>query len=120
VTFTASLLLDEMHAPTIAEELSRRGHDVVAVAATPELRALTDDDLFRVAATAKRRIVSENVKDYRRLLHQAEEAGTPTAGCSSPAAAASPGTASTPGSSSKPSTPGFDDPTLPADPPKTG
>ena len=78
--FKASLLLDEMHAPTVAEELRRRGHDVVAVAATPEFRALTDDELFRVAATAKRRIVTENVKDYRRLLHQAEETGTSTAG----------------------------------------
>jgi nucleoside-diphosphate-sugar epimerase len=80
VTLPAPLLLDEMHAPTIAEELCRRGHDVIAVAASPELRAMTDDDLFRTAATAKRRIVTENVKDYRRLLHQAEEAGTPTAG----------------------------------------
>ena len=76
----ARLLLDEMHAPTIAEELRRRGHDVIAVAAAPELRAMTDDELFRVAATTRRRIVTENVKDSRRLLHGAEEAGTPTAG----------------------------------------
>ena len=83
------LLLDEMHAPSVAEELRRRGHDVIAVAADPELRALTDDDLFRLAASepsagspdiAGRRIVTENVKDFRPLLRRAQEVGTPGPG----------------------------------------
>jgi hypothetical protein len=57
--------------------------------ADPELRALTDDDLFRLAASessagspdiAGRRIVTENVKDFRPLLRRAQEAGTPGPG----------------------------------------
>lgn len=77
------LLLDEMHAPGVAGEL-RRGHDVIAVAADPELRAFTDGDLFRLAGSdpsrvssdvAGRRVVTENVKDFRPLLRRAREAG---------------------------------------------
>ena len=80
------LLLDEMHAPALAVELRRRGHDVVAVAEEPSWRAMTDEELFRLAAPGQpealggRRIVSENVRDFRPLLRRAEEAGTPTAG----------------------------------------
>lgn len=80
------LLLDEMHAPGIADALTRRGHDVLAVAADPELRALSDEELLRRAAPGAdssisgRRIVTENVKDFRPLLRRAEEQGTPTAG----------------------------------------
>ena len=75
-----SLLLDEMHAPAVAAALQNRGHDVIAVAENPELRALTDEDLLLYAAGESRRIVTENVKDFRRLLLRAEEAGQPTAG----------------------------------------
>lgn len=80
------LLLDEMHAPALAVELVRRGHDVLAVAAEPEWRALSDDELFHrcapggAAPLAGRRVVTENVKDYRPLLLRAEESGLPTAG----------------------------------------
>jgi hypothetical protein len=75
-----------MHAPAIAEELRRRGHDVLAVAAQSELRALTDDQLFRLAAPHNPpplggcRLVTENVKDFRPLLRRAEETETPNAG----------------------------------------
>lgn len=75
-----------MHAPSIAEELRRRGHDVLAFAAEPTLRAMTDEELFRLAAPGSqppvgdRRIVTENVKDFAPLLRRAEEAATPTAG----------------------------------------
>lgn len=80
------LLLDEMHSPRLAEELRRRGHDVVAVAADPELRAMSDAELFRSAGPdgppplQGRWIVTENVKDFRRLLRRAEELGSPTSG----------------------------------------
>lgn len=86
MTAPPRLLLDEMHSPAVAGELIRRGHDVLAVAAAPELRAATDEELFRLAApgggqitVAGRRIVTENVKDLRPLLRRAEEAGTPAA-----------------------------------------
>ena len=67
-----ALLLDEMFAPGIAAELGRRGHDVVAVAAEPQLRAMTDAELYAWAAQHGRRIVTENVKDFRRLAQMQE------------------------------------------------
>lgn len=73
------LLLDEMHAPVVAAALRDRGHDVLAVVEQDELRALTDEDLFRWAAERGRRIVTENVKDFAPLLRSAEELGQPTA-----------------------------------------
>lgn len=74
------LLLDEMHAPVVARTLRERGHDVIAVADEPDLRAATDDELFVFAAGDGRRIVTENVKDFRRILFRAEESGQRTAG----------------------------------------
>ena len=73
------LLLDEMHAPVAAQRLRRRGHDVVAVAEEPGLRAMTDDEVFVWAAEQRRRIVTENVKDYRRLLARSGQTGGPVA-----------------------------------------
>jgi hypothetical protein len=72
---TIALLLDEMHAPTIARALRDRGHDVIAVAEHPDLRALSDEELYSWAGQRRRRVVTENVKDFRPLLRQAEEAG---------------------------------------------
>jgi len=69
------LLLDEMHAPVVAATLRARGHDVCAVVEQDELRALTDEQLFRWAAEQGRRIVTENVKDFVPLLRRAEELG---------------------------------------------
>ncbi len=40
-----------------------------------ELRALTDEELFRWAAERDRRIVTENVKDFAPLLRRADEHG---------------------------------------------
>lgn len=62
------LLLDEMFAPRIAEELRRRGHDVVALVADPELRALPDAAVYEWAGDHDRRVVTENVKDFRPLV----------------------------------------------------
>lgn len=70
---TIALLLDEMHAPAVAEALRQCGHDVIAVAERPDLRAMADGDLFVWAAQESRRLVTENVKDFRRLLLRAEE-----------------------------------------------
>jgi hypothetical protein len=68
-----ALLLDEMFAPSIAVELRRLGHDVIAVAAEPELRSMTDIEIYGWASRERRRIVTENVKDFRRLLMQDAE-----------------------------------------------
>jgi hypothetical protein len=67
--------LDEMHGPVIAHALRERGDDVIAVADQAELRALSDEELFGWAGQAGRRIVTENVKDFRPLLRRTEESG---------------------------------------------
>ncbi len=64
-----------MHAPAVAQALRDLGHNVVAVAESPDLRAMTDAELFTWAAGQRRRIVTENVKDFRRLQLRAEESG---------------------------------------------
>jgi predicted nuclease of predicted toxin-antitoxin system len=62
------LLLDEMYPPRLAEELRRRGHEVIAVAEIPELRA-SEDEVLLLAATADRRVlVTENIVDYPEIV----------------------------------------------------
>ena len=48
------LLLDEMHAPSVAALLRDRGHDAVAVKERADLIGLPDDDLLRAGAQARR------------------------------------------------------------------
>ena len=61
------LLLDEMLAPRIAEQLRRRGHDVVAVAERPGLCSIPDDDLLANAFDEGRVLVTMNVGDFARI-----------------------------------------------------
>jgi hypothetical protein len=68
-----------MHAPVVAQQLRQRGHDVIAIAEEPSLRAMTDDEVFVWAAEQRRRIVTENVKDFRRLQARSGQAGRPAA-----------------------------------------
>jgi predicted nuclease of predicted toxin-antitoxin system len=63
------LLLDEMYAPVVAEQLRARGHDVVSVH-DPEYRRLEgapDEEIFAAALAEERALVTENVPDFRRL-----------------------------------------------------
>ena len=62
------LLLDEHYSESIAFRLRAVGYDVIAVVAEAELRAQPDAEIFRRAALDGRRIVTENVKDFRPLL----------------------------------------------------
>jgi hypothetical protein len=71
------LLLDEMHAPLVAAALRERGQDVTAVAEQEALRAMSDEELFRLAGEQGRRIVTENVKDFAPPLRRTEESGHP-------------------------------------------
>lgn len=64
-----NLLLDEMHAPRVAEDLSASGWDVTAVAAEPNLRGLPDADMMAHAAYSGRAIVTENVADFSILAN---------------------------------------------------
>ena len=61
------LLLDEMHAPGIADSLTEESFDVVAVAAQPALRGMTDEDLLTYATSDERALVAENVADFMPL-----------------------------------------------------
>lgn len=78
-TAAAALLLDEMFSAQLARSMRSHGHDVEAVVESPELRALTDADIFTWAAARGRRILTENVKDFHPLLLQAHESGAPSA-----------------------------------------
>ncbi|MGL5852840.1 MAG: DUF5615 family PIN-like protein [Phycicoccus sp.] len=72
------LLLDEMYAPLVADLLQQRGHDVLALVADPLMRGMADDEVFAWAARQGRRVVTENVKDFRPLLLVAGD-GAPVA-----------------------------------------
>lgn len=65
---TERLLLDEHYSEDIAVALRRRGHDVVSVVADDSLRAASDPIVFTAAAAQGRRIVTENIRDFRPLL----------------------------------------------------
>jgi len=63
------LLLDEMYARAVADQLRARGHDVVSVH-DPEYRRLEGapgEEIFAAALAEGRAIVTENVPDFRRL-----------------------------------------------------
>jgi hypothetical protein len=76
----ARLLLDEMFSPVIANALRDLGHDVTCVAEQPGLRAMTDEDLFALAAVQRRWLLTENVRDFQPILLQGLQAGLPAAG----------------------------------------
>jgi hypothetical protein len=65
-----------MFAPAVAQALRDLGHDVAAVAERPELRALTDSDIFRAAIEQGRWLLTENVKDFRPILLQTMQTET--------------------------------------------
>lgn len=69
------LLIDELWPPTLAGELRRRGHDVVAVAERPDLAHQGDDAIFDHAAKEGRVVFTENVPDFVPLA-----TGVPAAG----------------------------------------
>ena len=71
------LLLDEMLAPAIARELRARGHDVEAVASHPDREAWSDPEVMVVARAGHRAVVTNNLRDYRPLHHEAIVPGGP-------------------------------------------
>ncbi len=74
------LLLDEMHAPGIADSLTEESFDVLAVAAQPTLRGMTDEDLLTYATNGERALVTENVADFMPLAAELAGAGRAHAG----------------------------------------
>lgn len=71
------LLLDEMLSPAIARELRSRGHDVEPVAGNPDREALSDPEVLALARTERRAVVTNNVRDFRPLHHEAITPGGP-------------------------------------------
>ena len=73
------LLLDEMHAPAVADALTADGWDVVAVAANPSLRGTSDEELLAYATAEGRALVTENIVDFAVIAARwaAERARTP-------------------------------------------
>ena len=67
------LLIDQMYPPRLAEQLRRRGADVVAVSESAEWRSLADADIFALAQTDRRAIVTENIGDFVALADAAEQ-----------------------------------------------
>ena len=55
----------------VAEQLRARGHDVVLIAERDDLRTRPDSLVFAVAHAEDRVLVTEDVKDYRKLATQA-------------------------------------------------
>ena len=62
------LLLDTHHSPLAAERLTSEGHDVVAAGAVPALARLEDEELLRAAVNDARAVVTENAKDFDRIV----------------------------------------------------
>ena len=62
------LLLDAHHSPLIARALGDDGQDVVAAASDPTLARLPDDELLQAAASESRALVTENARDFDRIV----------------------------------------------------
>jgi hypothetical protein len=71
------LLIDEMYPPAIAEQLRERDRDAGAVTERPELRALTDADLFARAQTEQRAVLTEDVADLSVIVDGYDLRGQP-------------------------------------------
>jgi hypothetical protein len=74
------LLLDEMFSDAIARQLREKGHDVLAVVSDPALVSLPDDQILAHAASARRALVTANIKDFMPLDGQYRAAGQSHAG----------------------------------------
>jgi hypothetical protein len=61
------LVIDEMLSAAVAEQLRQRGRDVIAVDERPELRGLSDAELFERAQEAGRVVVTYNRDDFLAL-----------------------------------------------------
>jgi hypothetical protein len=74
------LLLDVHHSHLAAERLRTEGHDVLAGADIPELDALPDEELLRQASSTDRALVTENAKDFDRIVRSWVASGEHHAG----------------------------------------
>ena len=64
-----------MYPSAIAEQMRRRGHDVSAVTERPDVRSLTDAEIFALAQAERRAVATENIVDFVPLADAAEQRG---------------------------------------------
>lgn len=69
------LCLDEHYSPKIADQLRHKGHDAYAVAERPELRTLSDRDLWSHLQSERRALLTEDVADFIAFVHEAAAVG---------------------------------------------
>lgn len=62
------LLLDAHHSRRAAERLRDKGYDVVSAADDSGMVSMTDEDLLRHASADDRAIVTEDAKDFDRIV----------------------------------------------------
>lgn len=74
------LVLEQMYAPAIAEQLRRRGHDAESVLERDDLIGLPDAALWEAAQTDRRVVVTENVVDFVPLHSEYARTDRPHAG----------------------------------------
>jgi hypothetical protein len=65
---SVKLLLDVHHSPQAARRLGELGHDVAAAADDPALAGLDDEELLRAATRDRRTVVTENARDFDRIV----------------------------------------------------
>jgi predicted nuclease of predicted toxin-antitoxin system len=76
------LLLDEMLSPAIAQDLCAQGlcaqgHDVLAIAGDRAREGMSDPEVMALARIEHRAVVTNNLRDYRPLHHEAITPGGP-------------------------------------------
>ena len=69
------LMLDELYTHAITEQLRARGHDANAVVERAELRGLADADLFALAQTEQRTVVTEDIADLSVIADDYDQRG---------------------------------------------
>jgi len=72
---TSRLMLDEMYPPSLAEMLRGQGHDVLAVAGSPDLAGSPDEAVLDAAVRDARCLVTENVCDFATPARHASHCG---------------------------------------------
>jgi hypothetical protein len=77
---SVKLLLDAHHSPRAAERLRQKGHDVVSAAADPAMVSMADEELLRHASADSRAIVTEDAKDFGRIVRAWATSGEHHAG----------------------------------------
>ncbi|MHB8246632.1 MAG: DUF5615 family PIN-like protein [Acidimicrobiales bacterium] len=74
------LVLDTHHSHLAAERLRADGYDVTAAADDPVLASLPDEELLRAASGSGRVVVTENARDFDRIVRSWAATGEHHAG----------------------------------------